>query len=146
MTEKMIKPIIKDKGNPVLVMKIMDGHFTDETWWRSASSDASFHHYEMLEALGGENSSCLEINQNGKVWQDFILNSLPPKVRRKGPGSDKYIEVKYLYRRNCDYYKHVRRRIFSSAQFRKHSSENSTILSETKTLALSSSGMKLERR
>ena len=93
LTEKMIKPLAKDKENPVLVVKIIDGHFTDDTWWSSASSEALFHHYDMLEALGGKNSSCLEINQNGKVWQDFILNSLPPKVRRKGPGSDKYIEV-----------------------------------------------------
>ena len=91
----MIKPITKEKENPVLVMKIMDGHFTDDTWWRSASSEAVFHHYDLLEALGGKDSSCLEINQNGKVWQDFVLNSLPLKVRRKGPGSQKYIEVNY---------------------------------------------------
>ena len=94
LRDKMIKPLSKDKENPVLVMKIMDGHFTDHTWWSSASSEAVFHHYDLLEALGGKDSSCLEINQNGKVWQDFVLNSLPPKVRRKGPGSDRYIEVK----------------------------------------------------
>ena len=94
LRDKMIKPLSKDKENPVLVMKIMDGHFTDDTWWSSASSEAVFHHYDLLEALGGKDSSCLEINQNGKVWQDFVLNSLPPKVRRKGPGSDRYIEVK----------------------------------------------------
>ena len=66
-------------------MKIMDGHFTDDTWWTSASSEAVFHHYDLLEALGGKDSSCLEINQNGKVWQDFVLNSLPPKCCSKEP-------------------------------------------------------------
>ena len=83
-------------------MKIMDGHFTDQTWWSTASSEAAFHHYDLLEALGGKDSSCLEINQNGKVWQDFVLSALPPKVRRKGPVTDRYIEVKYSYWINGD--------------------------------------------
>ena len=95
MEEKIIKPISKDKVNSVLVIKILDGHFTDDTWWNFSSTGQEFHHYDLLEAVGGKSMSCLEVNHNGRGWQDFILDSLPQKVRRKGPGSTKYVEVDY---------------------------------------------------
>ena len=95
--EKVIKPISKEKGTSVLVMKILDGHFTDQTWWNYSSADQEFHHYDLLEAVGGKNNSCLEVNHNGRVFQDFILDALPEKVRRKGTGSIRYVEVGRAY-------------------------------------------------
>ena len=120
LEEKIIKPISKEKVNSVLVIKILDGHFTDDTWWNFSSTGQEFHHYDLLEAVGGKSTSCLEVNHNGRGWQDFILDSLPQKVRRKVPGSTKYVEVDYeIFDNDRNLRKYFRRRKNSSTWYRR---------------------------
>ena len=84
-----MKPLSSSKGNAVLTLKVMDGHFTDGTWWRHSQE---FEHSELLDLVGGKENCCMEMEM-GKTWQDFILNSFQQKVKIKGPSSKKYIQV-----------------------------------------------------
>ena len=79
-----------------MVVKLMDGHFTDDSWWRSSVEEEEedrLHHYELLEVVGGKEAACLQPYRAGRVWQDFVLDSLPPKLRKKRDKSKKYKEV-----------------------------------------------------
>jgi len=71
----------------------MDGHFTDSTWWRE-TKEMEFS--TMLEAIGGQQSCCLEV-EKGKSWQDYVLSSLPPKVQKKGASHKKYKQEEPLF-------------------------------------------------
>ena len=71
----------------------MDGHFEDETWWPRSSHEEHFQHYQLLQLFGGKEAACLQPSTSGRVWQDFILDSLPEKIRKKREKSKKYIEV-----------------------------------------------------
>ena len=46
-----------------------------------------------MEIVGGKENSCLETNYDSRIWRDFVLDSLPEKLRKKGGKSSKYIEV-----------------------------------------------------
>ena len=96
MTEKSIKHISSESGSSVVVVKLMDGHFSDDSWWRSSveeEEEGRLHHYELLEVVGGKQAACLQPCRAGRVWQDFVLDSLPPKLRKKRDKSKKYKEV-----------------------------------------------------
>ena len=71
----------------------MDGHFEDETWWPRSSLEEQFQLYQSLQLFGGKEAACLQPSTSGRVWQDFILDSLPEKIRKKREKSKKYIEV-----------------------------------------------------
>ena len=108
--EETIKPTSK-KQNAVLVMKMIDGHFDSSSWWPRSSKvrqwndkgndngndcspqEPGFCHQELLEVVGGKENSCLETNYDSRIWRDFVLDSLPEKLRKKGGKSSKYIEV-----------------------------------------------------
>ena len=116
--EETIKPTSK-KQNAVLVMKMIDGHFDSSSWWPRSSKVRQWNdtdigndnengndndnagspqepglcHQELLEVVGGKENSCLETNYDSRIWRDFVLDSLPEKLRKKGGKSSKYIEV-----------------------------------------------------
>ena len=99
LTEKSIKNISSESGSSVLVVKVMDGHFDDSSWWRSSSDEqeeSRLHHFGLLDLVGGKEAACLQPYRSGRVWQDFILDSLPPKLRKKRERSKKYKEVCFL--------------------------------------------------
>ena len=98
MEEGLIKPLTGPKGNAVLTLKVMDGHFTDDTFW---SHSPEFEHDELLELVGGKKNCCMEV-EAGKTWQDFVLSSFPQKVKIKGPSSKKYVEVASHFNINLD--------------------------------------------
>ena len=75
------------------MVKVMDGHFDDQTWWPRSSAEEPFHHYHSLQLFGGKDAACLETGTSGRAWQDFILDSLPEKIRKKREKSKKYKEV-----------------------------------------------------
>ena len=81
--EKSIKQISSERGNSVVVVKLMDGHFDDETWWPRSSVEEQFHHYQLLQLFGGKEAASLQPCTSGRAWQDFILDSLPEKIRKK---------------------------------------------------------------
>ena len=84
-----VTPLSCSRGNTTLTLKIMDGHFTDSTWWKE---NKDMEVSTMLEAIGGKQSCCLEV-EKGKSWQDYVLSSLPPKVQKKGASHKKYKQV-----------------------------------------------------
>lgn len=108
--QETIKPTSK-KQNAVLVMKMIDGHFDSSSWWPRSSKvrqwndngndndndcsqqEPGFCHQELLEVVGGKENSCLETNYDSRIWRDFVLDSLPEKLRKKGGKSSKYVEV-----------------------------------------------------
>ena len=75
------------------MVKVMDGHFDDQTWWPRSSAEEPFHHYQSLQLFGGKDAACLQPGSSGRAWQDFILDSLPEKIRKKREKSKKYKEV-----------------------------------------------------
>ena len=89
---KILKPTSK-KENATLVVKLMDGHFDDDTWWDKANKESLFCHQQLLEAVGGKQSSCLQSSKEGRIWRDFILDSLPEKFKKKGTKSQKFLQV-----------------------------------------------------
>ena len=91
--EKSIKQISSEKGNSVVMVKVMDGHFEDDSWWPRSSVEEHFHHYGLLDLFGGKEAACLQPGTSGRAWQDFILDSLPEKIRKKREKSNKYKEV-----------------------------------------------------
>ena len=84
-----VTPLSSSKGNTMLTLKIMDGHFTDSTWWRDTQE---LDYSTLLEAVGGKETFCLDA-EKGKRWQDFVLSSLPAKVQKKGASHKKYLQV-----------------------------------------------------
>ena len=79
------------------MVKVMDGHFVEESWWKSAKEEEEeeevFLHYDLLSLVGGKEAACLQPSRRGRVWQDFVLDSLPHKIRKKREKSKTYIEV-----------------------------------------------------
>ena len=96
--QETIKPTSK-KQNAVLVMKMIDGHFDSSSWWPRSSKVRQWNDIDigndgwLLEVVGGKENSCLETNYDSRIWRDFVLDSLPEKLRKKGGKSSKYIEV-----------------------------------------------------
>ena len=89
LEEGMIKPLVGSHGNAVLELQVIDGHFTDETFW---SQSPELEHTEFLDLVGGRDNCSFKVKM-GKTWQDFILNSFPQKMKIKGPSSKKYLQV-----------------------------------------------------
>ena len=89
--DEVIKPSSK-KECSVLVVKVVDGHFDNDSWWKFSSREPAFCHKDLLEVVGGEFKCCLESNYEGRTWRDFILDALPQKLKKKGAKGTKYIK------------------------------------------------------
>ena len=55
--------------------------------------EKDFIHQQLLGALGDKELSSLESNYEGRTWRDFIIEALPPKLKKKGAKSEKYKQV-----------------------------------------------------
>ena len=101
----MITPLKCPKGAASLHITILDGHFSEEvrppepclypfTWQTRWSRQPSLCYSPLLGVVGGPAASCSPGLEGGKKKiTDWVLDSLPPKIKAKGVKSKRYKQV-----------------------------------------------------
>ena len=101
----MVTPLKCPKGAASLHLTILDGHFSEEVrpaepclypsaWQTRWSRQPSLCYSPLLGVVGGPVACCSPGLEGGKKKiTDWVLDSLPPKIKAKGVKSKRYKQV-----------------------------------------------------